>query len=166
VRKPGIRRAEQAREHRTLVLLGGEEKILVHGELGEHLEQLKRAAHTQAIEIARAHARDDAAVEPHLALARRQLAENAVEQGRLAAAVGADDPQNLALVDVERHAIDRQDAAEALAQVTHLQHGAHDAASAVAVAAAGALRGGAPAKRCATSPMMPRGLNVISTMTN
>ena len=59
--------------------------------------------------------------------ARLQLAEDAVEQRRLAAAVRADDAEDLAFVDVERHAVDGDDAAEALLQVAHLEHGAHRA---------------------------------------
>ena len=47
---------------------------------GKDLQQLKRAAHAQPVEIARPHAGHRAAVEMHIARARPQLSEDAVEQ--------------------------------------------------------------------------------------
>ena len=74
-------------------------------------------------------ARDDLAVDLHLAAARRELAEDAVEQRRLAAAVRADQAEDLALLDVEADAVDRGDAAEALADVADFEDRGHGAVS-------------------------------------
>src|SRR5262249_14182814 len=52
-------------------------------------------------------------------------AADAVDQGRLARAVGPDQPQPLALVDLERDALQRHEAAEALADAVDLQERGH-----------------------------------------
>ena len=52
---------------------------------------------------------------------RRELAEDAVEQRGLAAAVRADEAEDLALAHVEGDAVDRGDAAEALADVADFE---------------------------------------------
>src|SRR4029077_9368488 len=84
--------------------------------------------------IARPQTRHRTAVEMHIARTRPQLSEDAIEQGRLAAAVRADDAEDFAFVDVERHPIDRDDAAEAFPQIVHRQHRAHRAPSPCAAA--------------------------------
>ena len=135
--QPGVAPADQAREHGALVLLARQDQVLAHGQLRKDLQQLEGAAHAEPVEIARPHAGDRAAVEMHVAGARPQLPEDAVEQGRLAAAVGADDAENLALVDLERHAVDGDDAAEALSEIVHGEDGAHRAPSRCVAASAG-----------------------------
>ena len=103
------------------------------------------------------------AIETHSAPARLQLAQDAVEQGRLAAAVGSDDAENLAFADVEGHPVDRDNAAEGLLQVAHLEDGsAHRAIS--RAAAGGALVAG-DRKRSAR-PSRPEGENTISSITS
>ena len=54
-----------------------------------------------------------AAFEPDVAAGRRVEPAQAVEEGRLAGAVGSDQPEDLALVEVERDAVERDDAAKA-----------------------------------------------------
>src|SRR6267378_3671530 len=48
-------------------------------------------------------------------------AADAVEQGRLAGAVGTDDPDDVAFRDLERHAVDRGDATETFRDITQLE---------------------------------------------
>src|SRR5205085_1427413 len=134
--------------------LRGEDQVLAHSQLGKDLQQLEGAADSQPVEVARPHAGDGASVEPHLAGARAELAEDAIEQRRLAAAVRPDDAEDLAFVDVERHAVDRQNAAEALGEIAHFEHGGHDALS--------ALR----ANRRSPMPISPLGDMMSSTITS
>src|SRR5207302_9078982 len=81
--------------------------------------------HPAPIQVARAHPGHRLPVEMHAAGARLQLSEDAVEERRLAAAVRADDAEDLAFLDSERNAIDRHDAAEALLQLAYFQDRAH-----------------------------------------
>ncbi len=69
------------------------------------------------------------AVDLHLAAVWRELAENAIEQRGLAAAVRADQPENLALLHVEADAVDRGDAAETFADIADFEHRGHGAVS-------------------------------------
>ena len=46
--------AEQTRQHRAPMLLSGEDEIVAHGQLGKDLQQLKRPADAQAIEVSAA----------------------------------------------------------------------------------------------------------------
>ena len=94
-----------------------------------------------------------------------KLAEDAVEQRGLAAAVRADDAEDLTLVHVERHAFDRMDAAEVLGKIANFQHGGHVDTFASRPGVVGGLGLRATAKRRWKSPMMPLGLNTNSTMT-
>ena len=52
-------------------------------------------------------------------LVRSVLTQDAVEQCRLAASVRTDDPEDLTLPEVERHIVDRLDAAERLGDVAN-----------------------------------------------
>src|SRR5262249_23096295 len=93
----------------------------------------------------------------HVAGARRELAENAVEQGRLAAAVRTDDAEDLAGAHLERHAGHRDDAAEMLFQAAHLEDGGHRS---LATALARVL------SRRSARPSRPAGQMTISTITS
>ena len=157
--------SEQAREHRALVLLRGENEIFPHGEFRKDLQKLERAADAQPIEIARTHAGDGSAIEPHLAGARLKLAEDAVEQRRLATAVRPDDAEDLALVHVERYAFDGVNAAELLGKIADFEHGHHATFTSVVGAAGGSVLRAA-VKRFSKKPMMPLGLNTSSSITN
>ena len=63
--------------------------------------------------------------EAHAAARRREVAGEAVEEGRLAGAVGADEADDLARSDGEVGLRQREEAAEAAADLARLkQHGA------------------------------------------
>src|SRR3954464_1336261 len=134
------------------MLLRGKDQVLAHGEFRKDLQQLKRAADAELVEIAWPHAGHRATIEMHLAAGRPKLAEDAIEQRGLAAAVRPDDAEDLALVHLERDAVDRMNAAETLRDIADVEHRTH-----------AAVRG---AKRFATNPMIPLGLRMSSTITN
>ena len=97
----------------------------------------------------------------------RSWPEDAVEQGRLAAAVGADDAENLALVDLERHAVDGDDAAEALSEIVDGEDGAHRARLIAADGRGDRRRAlAAGLNRRSTRPSRPAGQNTIRTITS
>ena len=48
--RPGVARAEQARQHASPMLLAGEDQVLAHGQLREDLQQLEGAADAQPVE--------------------------------------------------------------------------------------------------------------------
>src|SRR5262249_43188440 len=139
-------------------------QIVAHAQLREDLKKLKGPADAQPIEVAGTQPRHRTAVEMHIACTRPQLSEDAVEQRRLAAAVGTDDAENLAFVYLERHPVDRDDAAEALLEVAHWEHRTHHAPS-LCTAASGRVTGASAAplpagiiKRSAR-PSRPEGHN-------
>ena len=59
-------------------------------------------------------------IEPEVA---SRAPENQVEAGALAGAVGPDQANHFARVDVERHIVDGDQPTERLARRVHLQHG-------------------------------------------
>ena len=63
-------------------------------------------------DIARTQAADHIAAEPHVAARRLEHAGNDIEQSRLAGTVRADQRDDLAGLDVERHVVDRGEPAE------------------------------------------------------
>src|SRR5690349_1526805 len=67
----------------------------------------------------------DRTVEAHAALLVVQGAADAVHQGRLARAVGADQAESLARLDLEIDVLQRGEAAEALAQPFDVQQRGH-----------------------------------------
>ena len=71
--------------------LHGEAHVLEHGEVGEQIGELERAADAARRARAAPQPRDVLAVEQHRAGGRRQLARDQVEVGGLAGAVRADD---------------------------------------------------------------------------
>src|SRR5262245_12728328 len=168
--KPSIGWADQAREHVAPVLLARQDQIVAHAQLREDLKELKGAADAQPIEVAGTQSRHRTAVEMHITRARPQLSEDAVEQRRLATAVGTDDAEYLAFVDLERHPVDRDNAAEALLEVAHGEHWTHRAPS-LCTAGSGRVTGASAAPlpaglvRRSTSPSRPEGHNAISTIT-
>src|SRR5204863_9117250 len=101
-----------ARPHRAAVLLAGEDQVLAHRELREDLQELEGAADAEAVQVAGPHAGDRAAIDAHIPRGGRELPEDAVEERRLARAIRSDEAQDLTLVHVEGHAVDRVDAAE------------------------------------------------------
>src|SRR6185369_7777165 len=66
---------------------------------------------------------DVAALEQDPAAVRRQGARHAIDERRLARAVRADEAQSLARPDLNRDAVERQEAAEALGDAVELERG-------------------------------------------
>src|SRR6185369_8756989 len=98
------------------VRLRRETTVLEHAELAEDGRALVAAADAGARTPRLRPARDVVAGEAHAPCARRELAREHVDERRLAGAVGADDGVDLADADVERHAVDRGEAAKAPAE--------------------------------------------------
>src|SRR5215467_16066354 len=147
------------------MFLPGEDEIIVHRELWKNLQQLKRPADAQAVEITWARARRDLAIDANLTSARLQLSEHAIEQRRFARSVRSNDAEDLAGTNFERHVIDRDDPAKRLAQIGHPEHGGHEPAPSARTAVV------APARRPfkdliarPASPSSPEGQKAIMTM--
>src|ERR1044071_8731354 len=111
------------------MLLPREDQILPHRQFWKHLQQLEGAADAQTIELRRPQSGDEFAIDLHLATGRRELAEDAVEQRGLAAAVRADQAEDLALLHVEADTVDGLDAAKALLDVADFEDRRHGAVS-------------------------------------
>jgi hypothetical protein len=125
----GVGRAEQPGHHVALMLLAGEDQIFPHRQFWKYLEQLERAADAEPVQVGRPESGHDLAIDLHLAAIRLELAEDAVEQCRLATTVRADQAEDFSLLDIEAHAIDRGDAAEILLDVADLENRGHGAGS-------------------------------------
>src|ERR1700730_328640 len=85
--------------------------VVDHRHAGEQREVLERAADADLDHAMGRLVEGACALEQNVALGRRVEAGKAVEQGRLAGAVGADQAEHLAGVKIERHALERDDAA-------------------------------------------------------
>ncbi len=109
-----VGRAEQPAQHRALMLLSCKDDVVDHRHLGKDRKLLERAPDAHQRQVGRAHAIGRLAVDPAMPLRRAQLPEDAVEQRRLARAVGTDQAQNLALLHIETDVVDGADAAELL----------------------------------------------------
>src|SRR6476646_5953951 len=118
------------------MFLPGEDQVFPHRQFRKHLQQLEGPANAEPIQLRRPQTRDPSAVDLHFAGARGQLAQDAVEQGRLAAAIRSDQAEDLALLNVEADAVDCGDAAETLADVVDFEDRGHGAVSSLAFATA------------------------------
>ena len=87
--QPGIRRTQQAAEHAALMFLAGDDDVVEHRHLRKDRKLLERAADTELVQVARAPARNRPPLHLDPAGGGRKLAEDAVEQRRLAGAVRA-----------------------------------------------------------------------------
>jgi hypothetical protein len=130
--------------------LDGDGDGLVHRQGGEQPGVLERAAQPPAGARRGAPAGHVLAGQLDLAPGGGQRAAEQVEQGGLPGTVGADHTDDLALADVERHAVDGVDAAERHRQLARPQH--RRAAVGVAVAVTVAVSG---AGRCGRRPFGP-----------
>ena len=130
------------------MLLAGKHQVLAHRKLRKDLQQLERAADAEAVQVRGPHAGDRPAVEAHLAGGRRELAENAVEQRRLAGTVGPDEAEDFAFVHGEGHPVYGADAAEGLPQVADFEDRGHEL------------------PKCSASPSSPDGNNASRIITN
>src|SRR5690606_22964097 len=167
LRQAGIRGPEQARDQRTLVLLAGDNDVVEHRHLREHRQLLESAADAEAVELAGAHAGDGDTLHLDGPFVWLQLAEDAVEQRRLARAVGADEAEDLALVHVEGDAAHGLDAAEALGDVADRENGRGHFSFGPCSTSARIC--GLPKKRSRSiphSPISPLGVNTSMTMTS
>ncbi len=86
--------------------------IVEHRLALEQGEVLKGAANAEVGDAMGRPAEQRAAREPDIAADRRVKAAQAIEQGRLARPIGPDQPEDLTLIEIERHAVERDDAAE------------------------------------------------------
>ncbi len=107
--------------HRAMPRVQAHHHVFENGHLLEETDSLERAAHTPRSDHMRAQANHGPAVDEDLAGLRLLHARDAVEQGRLTAAVRADDAEDLASVHVEGHVVDGAQAAELLHNPLHLE---------------------------------------------
>src|SRR5229473_1767937 len=106
--------ATEPRHHRGL-------ERLQHGEVGEDLHELEAPGHAEPGEGDRADAPDVAALEPHVALARREDTGEQVDQGGLAGAVGTDDRDELAFADGKADPVEGDEGPVALPEIVRLE---------------------------------------------
>ena len=97
--------------------MAAEHEVVEHRHVGEQLDVLERARDADGRDLVRPAPRQlvlsaGGAVKQDAPALRPVEAADAVEQAGLAGAVGADDGHDLAVVDVEAHAVERGDAAE------------------------------------------------------
>ena len=114
-----VRASEQPPSDRTDVLLSGGPEIVADRHRLEHLQELKRAGQARLGPAVRPPAADVAVVEFDASLVRSVLTQDAIEQRRLSASVRTDDSEDLTLPEIERHIVDRLDAAERLGDVAN-----------------------------------------------
>ena len=101
----------------------GHHQVVAHAHVGEHLDPLVRPADPEAGTLVGRHPIERLPVEHDVALLGPQLPADAIEEGRLAGSVGADQSDALARGNVERDAADGLDAAERLAHTAQAQEG-------------------------------------------
>ncbi len=101
---------------------GPEQQVLAHRHGGEYLAAFGDERTPAADDLLGRHAGDGLLPEPDLAAARPQQAGHRPEQGRLAGAVGADDRDDLALLDMERDVAQHHQAAVTRLEVPDGQH--------------------------------------------
>jgi hypothetical protein len=103
--------------------VGADPDVVEHREVGKQGDVLEGAANADLGDPVRRPVQDAAALHQDVAAGRLVEPRQAVEQRGLAGAVGPDQPEDLALVHVERHAIQRDDAAEHDADVANREQG-------------------------------------------
>ena len=162
----GVRAAEQAREHRAVMFLSGEDHVVQDGHLGEHRELLECPADPELVEVRCPHAGHVLPVDLDVAAFGLELAEDAIEQRRFARAVGADKAEDFPRTHVKGHVPHGPDAAEALVDVADGKDRARHFNRAPSVMSARTSRGGQNrSRRRAPTPIRPEGTNTSITMT-
>ena len=106
VGEPACRRPPEALRDRARL------DVLAHAQMAEQAHDLEGAGDAARGDLARRQAGDVGAVAQHAAVLRCYLPGDDVDQRRLAGAVGADQPQDLAGLEAQRHAIERAQAGE------------------------------------------------------
>ena len=110
--------------------LGCERDVVGHGEIQKQRGDLERARQAQRAAAIGREVRDVAAAEIDAAGIRRQMPGELTDQGGLAGAVGTDDGMQLALRNIERDVIGRDDAAEPAHEIFDSEQGiSHGSAS-------------------------------------
>ena len=94
-------------------VMRAEHHVLAHGERRDEREVLERAGDAEPGDLVRLALEHLHAVEPDRAGGRFSEAAQAVEQRRLARAVGADQAAHLAVVDRQLHVVERLDSPKA-----------------------------------------------------
>src|SRR6266702_5626739 len=107
----------------ALAVVTGQCDVLEDAEAVKRPRDLEGAADTADDDPVRREACDLRAVEPDRAGRWHQRARQHVEDRALARAVRADQAEDLALRDLERHVVDRGEAAKALDQALDYEHG-------------------------------------------
>ena len=125
--------------------VGAQEHVLEHRLVQPQGRMLERACQPVIRERRGARPAHFGVVDLDRAAARPVVAADAVEQGGLAGAVRADEPEDLARLDGERHVLQHLDAAEAKAHVLQDQLSGHAHLSLRRVLRSGTGRGGGPA---------------------
>jgi hypothetical protein len=92
--------------------LGADEHVLEHGQAPEQTHPLERPRDAELRELVRTHARDRLTTPGESSGVGRHEPTDDVEQRRLARAVGADDAEHLASLDLQRDLLQGDDAAE------------------------------------------------------
>src|SRR5207249_1542128 len=106
----------------ALAVVARERHIFEHAKPVKRPRDLEGAADAAVDDAIRGCARDLRAIEHDRSRRRRKRARQHVEDRALARAVRADQAENLALLDPERHIVDSGEAAEALHQSFYRQH--------------------------------------------
>ncbi len=118
-------------EHLERVLLTGaapsavrpDEHVLEHRHRAEELDVLERPRDALAHDLERGLLEERRSVEQHVPGVRLVETRDDVERRRLAGAVRPDEARDVALLDVERDAVEGDDSAEAQGDVPYLEEG-------------------------------------------
>ena len=102
-------------------------QVVHDGQAHEGPRQLEAARQPQVRAPVRRHAVEQVAGEMHRARLVVQRAAHAIDERALARAVGADEAEALALLDVQVDAVERHEAAEAFGQALYLEQWVHAA---------------------------------------
>ena len=105
--------------------VGADPDIVEHREIGKQRDVLEGAADADFGDLVRRAGQDALALEQDIALAGLIEPGEAIEERGLAGAVRSDQAEDLALVHVERHAVQRDDAAEHDADVANRKQGSN-----------------------------------------
>ena len=101
--------------------MGADRDVLQHGHVGHQLDVLEGSGDAELDDLLRRRVVDLVAEHGDRAAGRCQHAGDQVEGRALAGAVGADQGDDLAGLDVERDVVDGDDAAELLARLVDVQ---------------------------------------------
>src|SRR5206468_5991794 len=93
-------------------VMPAEHEVVDHVHEWEELDVLEDARDPEASDLVRPQPSEITFAEAHVAGARPVDPVQAVEEGGLPGTVGTDDREQLALADVERHVVQRDEAAE------------------------------------------------------